>query len=206
MQVTDDTITLDVGDAKLTLPIKSIVQGILQQALDSTRNATETKPLATASTIPAIGQYWPGEGGINAGLMRGENGQPDYWLIVPTDAAASTKTTWGGYEIDEDDAQSEFDGLANTRALCESDISHPAAEWAAGLVIDGHNDYYLPARRELSLCYANAPELFEKVWHWSSTQYSAYGAWVQYFVDGSQGYLHKGYEYRARAVRRKVIQ
>lgn len=200
MQVTDDTITLDVGNAKLTLSVQSIVQSVLQQALESTR------PSKALKTIPAIGEFWPGEGGVNAGLMRGENGQPDYYLIVPTADLGKTKKCWGGYEHKEPNANSEFDGLANTQALCNSDIEHPAAEWAASLQINNHNDFYLPARRELSLCYANVPELFEKIWHLSSTQYSAGYAWIQNFADGSQGDDGKATEYAVQAVRRKIIQ
>ncbi|MCY1299411.1 hypothetical protein D9M70_489380 [compost metagenome] len=46
------------------------------------------------------------------------------------------------------------------------------------------------------------PELFEKGWHWSSTQFSPYDAWIQDFDDGAQYDGHKDDEGRARAVRR----
>jgi hypothetical protein len=44
----------------------------------------------------------------------------------------------------------------------------------------------LPTRREQALCFANTPELFEKNWYWSSTQYAADAAfaWCQYFSSG----------------------
>jgi hypothetical protein len=73
------------------------------------------------------------------------------------------------------------------------------------LIIDGRNDFYLPSRRELALCFANVPELFETAWHWSSTQFSADGACIQDFGDGDQSYSRKVYEYRVRAVRRLLI-
>ena len=44
-------------------------------------------------------------------------------------------------------------------------------------------------------------EAFEEAWHWSSTQYSADDAWVQYFADGSQGISGKEFEASARACR-----
>lgn len=159
--------------------------------------------LTPSSAVPKIGEPWHGQGGINAGLMRGMNGNSDYWLILPTEAAADFGALeWGTSGEKEDGAQSEYDGLANTRSLVESAHSHPAAEACTNLQLGVHNDYYLPARRELSLLYANVPELFEKCWHWSSTQGSSYDAWIQNFNDGFQGYGHKYYKARVRAVRR----
>jgi hypothetical protein len=73
-----------------------------------------------------------------------------------------------------------------------------AMAWA-GTVGDG-----LPTRRELALCYANVPDLFQSAWYWSGTQYAGYEAfaWSQTFHDGNQYYDRKGDELRARAVRR----
>jgi len=77
-----------------------------------------------------------------------------------------------------------------------------AKEWAAS--INGE----LPTRREQALLYANLPEQFEKTWYWSSEQSASnsFCAWGQDVSDGGQDGLHKGYELRARAVRRLKIQ
>lgn len=45
------------------------------------------------------------------------------------------------------------------------------------------------------------PEAFEARWHWSSTQYSDYHAFNQYFNFGNQVITNKSAEGRARAVR-----
>lgn len=164
----------------------------------------------TAPAIPTeprpvrVGEYWAEQGGVLAGLMRGENGKPDYFLIVPTDPAAEVESIeWGGKGKNEENACSEFDGQANTLALAaDSEVEHPAAKWAHELAIGKFDDFYLPARRELSLMYANVPELFKKEWHWSSTQYSAASAWIQGFGYGTQASHWKGGIIRARAVRR----
>lgn len=152
---------------------------------------------------PAIGQPWPGQGGVYAGLMRGSEGTPDYHLIVSTDPAGNlANLRWGGYEKDSK-ATSDTDGLANTRAMQEDGQEHPVLDVLKNLRADGHQDFYLPARRELSLCFANVKELFETDdWFWSSTQDSAGGAWYQGFGDGSQGWGSKDFRGRARAVRR----
>ena len=191
-------IVVEVGGTRIETTNPTLALLALTSADKSTAEQS-----AVASDIPAIGQPWPAQGGIYAGVARGENGQPDYHLVVATDPAGSIeKITWGASGQDEPAATSEYDGYANTEALINSEHSHPAAEWAAQLGIAGHDDWYLPARRELALCYANVPELFEKRWHWSSTQYSPNLAWIQYFGGGTQDNGHKGYEYRARAVRR----
>lgn len=165
---------------------------------------------ATQSVIalPRLGAPWPEQGGIYAGIVRGRDGAPDHHLIIPADPAASIQEiTFGGYGHKIIGAESHWDGLANTRALVESEHDHPAAQWAAELAIDGLSDFYLPARHELQLAYLNAPELFETDgWYWTSTQYSASSAWIQTFTNGSQGYGHKGGASRARAVRRLIIQ
>lgn len=159
---------------------------------------------AIALDVPRIGEYWAEEGGVYVGVMRGEPGKPDYHLIAPKDAHIES-IAWGGEGKDETGAVSLFDGRANTAALVASKHKHPAAEWAAALEIDGHRDLYLPALRELRLCWANVPELFEAAWHWSSTQYSSNSAWCQHFNLGSQGNDAKGCKNRARAVRRREI-
>ncbi len=153
--------------------------------------------------IPTIGQPWPEQGGVNAGLMRGANGKPDYYLIISTNEDGQNPSIeWGSYGIEVEGADCEFDGLANTTALLKSDNDYPAAAWAASVIIEGHNDFYLPSRREQSLMYANCPELFDNSWHWSSTQSSAHSAWCQTFEVGNQCITGKDNSLAARAVRR----
>ncbi|MFN4328335.1 MAG: DUF1566 domain-containing protein [Limnobacter sp.] len=167
----------------------------------------------TAPSIPTtprpvqIGEYWAEQGGVLAGLMRGENSKPDYFLIVPIDPAAEVESIeWGGKGKNEENACSEFDGKANTLALAvDSEVEHPAAQWAHELAIGKFNDFYLPARRELSLMYANVPELLKKEWYWSSTQYSEAYAWLQTFYSGVQSSSWKNGNDRARAVRRLLV-
>jgi hypothetical protein len=49
---------------------------------------------------------------------------------------------------------------------------------------------------------------FDAAWYWSSTQHAGDPdcAWLQFFGDGGQFCDHKSNQYRARAVRRLVIQ
>jgi hypothetical protein len=160
----------------------------------------------TSITPPAIGAYWEGQGGIYSGVMRGEESQPDYHLIVPThESILNHKAAFGGYEIDETGAVSRFDGLANTLALVASDTDHPAAQWCHRLVVEGHSDLYLPAILECALIAANLPDLFDKEWHLSSSQRSASSAFYLHFGGGYQDDDAKNDELLVRPVRRLFI-
>ncbi|WP_421885207.1 DUF1566 domain-containing protein [Methylibium sp.] len=174
----------------------------------STNTATKSRraaPSTPVAWLPRIGQLWPGQG-IYAGIVRGEIGKPDHHLFLSEDDATShAGVAWGGAGQDEPGAKSSLDGLANTRALVNSSHDHPAAEWAHSLNADGHRDWYLPSRRELRLCWVNAPQFFVSGWYWTSTQYSPLNAWIQNFGGGSQYLYVKAYEARARAVRRFLI-
>ncbi len=78
------------------------------------------------------------------------------------------------------------------------DLTWPKAlAWAAS--VGGR----LPTRREQAILFGNVPQLFEKVWYWSSEQYAgdAEYAWFQTFLNGYQDSLHKASRCRARAVR-----
>jgi hypothetical protein len=154
-----------------------------------------------AAAIPAIGAFWSAAGGINAGLMRGINGAPDYWLIL-CDDKAQPELEYGSYGVDEPGAASDHDGQANTRALIESTNPHPAAEFAGEARCNGKSDWYIPACREYRLLVANVPELFDKDWYWTSTQYSRYYAWFQYFGDGNQLTYGKAFKFKVALVRR----
>ena len=81
---------------------------------------------------------------------------------------------------------------------------HPAAKLASEFTADGHNDFYLPARRELQVSEANVPELFEKAYHWSSSQRSADFAYIMDFEGGWLSLSHKSNEFLVRPVRRFI--
>lgn len=165
----------------------------------------ELRAFDTASSVPPLGSYWPGEGGHYAGLVRGENGQPDYYLIVAGGAAAEFRAEYGGYEHKTEGADSASDGVANTKALLLDNEEHPAARLARDYSADGHADFYLPARRELQVAEANTPELFSKGYHWSSTQCSAYRAYNLVFEGGWRHHDGKSNERLVRPVRRKFL-
>lgn len=179
----------------------SVASRIIQREFDRLLNYAALD--VTPAGVPTLGSYWPEQGGYNAGLVRGEDGAPDYYLIVPA-LTDQLRAAWGGYGEEVEGANSASDGLANTRALLADSNEHLAAKLASEFTADGHNDFYLPARRELQLAEANVPELFEKAYHWSSSQRSAYGAYTMGFEDGWLGNDHKDFEFLVRPVRRFI--
>ncbi|WP_110993105.1 DUF1566 domain-containing protein [Pseudomonas sichuanensis] len=151
-------------------------------------------------TPPAIGQVWPGQGGIYAGIVPARNGQEAYHLVI---GAELGRFEWGPYEVDAP-AKSLIDGLSNTKALVEAG-EYPAANAAAAHQADGHTDFYLPAAAELYEAWLNLGSN-DFGWCWSSSQRSADYAFSLSFADGTQYGLVKLNELRVRPVRRLPIQ
>lgn len=196
-------ITLTVDETTITTTDAQLAHHVLR-SLRPTAESPIIMPVPAKQ--PRLGAYWPGQGGVFAGTIRGRDGHPDYHLIVASGPEVEANDiTWGSYGK-ESSATSSWDGLANTRAMVESESEHPAAQWTAALKHEGHADWYLPAQAELTMAWANVPELFSKGWHWSSSQFSASNAWYQGFGDGYQSHYGKRSELRARAVRRLIIQ
>jgi hypothetical protein len=156
-------------------------------------------------SLPTFGELVPGEGGRLAGIMRGAlvDGvrQPDYALIVADKPVGDLgRMAWGEYGKDVPGASSLTDGRSNTSAMAAA--GSKAALAVQDLTIDGHAYWYIPSRAELWAARANVPELFDKEWHWSSTQTSRYYAYVQGFENGYSGWGGKVTEHRVRAFRR----
>ena len=190
-------VRLDIGGAKIKIPTEVVVRNFLD-------SLWRTAAPPAISGIPNIGEFWPGQGGVNAGLFRGGDGLRDYYLIVPTDPRASfADVKWHNTRIDIAGAKSDRDGLANTIAMAEA--GSELAQKIRAFEIDGHKDFYLFARREARFCFVQVPELFEKKYHWTSTQYSPDSAWIQDFSGGHQGTYGEGDEFGARPVRRLFI-
>ena len=146
---------------------------------------------------PAIGEIWPGQGGIYGGLRL----YPEGMCHVIFAEADAGKHAFGDYGT-EVDGTNQVDGRANSALLLAREGKHPAAIAAAGYTADGHSDFYLPASGELHHGYLYLPQAFEMAWYVSSSQRSADYA---YYVDFEDGWLFNGlkdYECFVRPVRR----
>lgn len=159
--------------------------------------AVPASPASDALTPPALGEYWPGQGGIYGGIRLYPEGLC-YVIFAATDVG---KHAYGEYGT-EVEATSRHDGRENTAILVNRDGSHPAADAAYAFTCDGHNDFSLPSIGELNHAWQYIPDSFEKDWYISSTQRSAYSAFTMVFDGGYQYGLGKYVELRVRPVRR----
>ncbi|AZC30082.1 hypothetical protein C4K38_2122 [Pseudomonas chlororaphis subsp. piscium] len=190
-------ITVSHGETMLTTPDAALALQVL------TGLSASVKPAAAPSGIPEIGEYWPGEGGVNGGLFPG--GDKPYYLIVPIGADAERELQWGGYGDELDGANSPHDGLSNTADLAGADDEYPAAQFCAAFERDGKKDFYLMARREAQFLEITVPDVFSKRYHWTSSQASANSAYLMDFEDGWLDGIAKHLERVVRPVRRKYF-
>jgi len=132
-------------------------------------------------------------------------------VTAPKASGQITDKAWLDQYADVPGAASDFDGAANTQAML--DAGSALAQAVRALDIDGFTDWYLPARGGLLMQYSNlkpllpADEAFAEKWHWSSTQFSRYFAYYQYFSYGYTNFDNKDWAGGfARAVRRFRIE
>lgn len=151
------------------------------------------EPGETMSNAFVVGQYAEGQGGIYIGVTA--QGRHLFAAVAPLDGVFE----FGGYG-DDLEGCSDLDGAENTRKLLERG-DHPAAQAASEYSADGHNDFYLPAHREL--LQVVAIEGFDASVGdvWTSTPYGSFYAWAVYFETGLINDWGRSSEFRVRPVR-----
>ena len=163
--------------------------------------AKRAAKVTAAATMPPIpGQLWKEHKAIYIGIMRSADGKLAWHLLLPVGTKFQTKGIYGCYGKKIAGADCRFDGDANTVAMAKagSEIAIKALALPDGC--------YIPSRAESALLYAVAPDEFKTdSYYMTSTQYSEYGAWMQYFAYGHQYDYLKFNERRVRFVRRLVI-
>jgi hypothetical protein len=113
--------------------------------------------------VPNIGD--PFLGGFFAGyISHTANGVATHALIVAPAATGASGTSytittlrqWKTSTTTTAGTTSLFDGRANTDAIITAGIAlHPAVQFCTDLSIGGYTDWYMPARFELAIAYAN---------------------------------------------------
>ncbi|MGH8129093.1 MAG: hypothetical protein ACRETC_12175, partial [Gammaproteobacteria bacterium] len=140
----------DDDSSAITFWGKRDLRGLLQKGIaELDTHYGTTTALSTATTeLPKIGERWPNQGGLYMGICGGEDGAPDYHLILADDDGEFNDMQWDA-----------------------------ALEKCKGYSAEGHDDFSAPTRREQALCYANGKQKFQSTYYWSSEQYSADYAW-----------------------------
>ena len=152
--------------------------------------------LITNATQVVIGDWFRGgtvfyTDGSGHGLIAPQNDQ-------------STSVQWGCYGTSIPGAVSLTDGNANTTAIYNNCATRPiAASVCYDLTLNGYNDWYLPAKDQLNYLYQQRALVggFSSSDYWSSSEYNAFSAWAQVFVNGSQNVYGKDYTGSVRCVR-----
>ena len=179
MKVAIENLNINLSQGQSALA-RAFVESLLRMPDAPAEGSAPAQPHANTTTStttpPNIGEYWPGQGGIYAGVARGHDGERDYHLILSTEAP-----------------EKDFKWQA-------------ALDHAKTITADGHSDFTVPTRFESALLYANLQDQFDtSYWYWTSTQVSEHDAWRQDFSHGYQGNDGKVYERRCRFVRRSVL-
>ena len=124
------------------------------------------------STIPAINQPWPEQGGIYIGTRLIDGSA--HHVVIP-----------GGVE---------FDHINITFDRVEQVV-------AEGDELNGHCDWRAPDQEDLMLAYINAREHFDKDdWYWSRSKHHGW-AWAVRFKTGYTYDGNRHDEFRVRPVR-----
>ncbi|MGF6153978.1 DUF1566 domain-containing protein [Pseudomonas fluorescens] len=194
-----EMITLKHGDATIKMPASSLAKLALASTFAVVLPpAANVQPIALCS-IPELGKYWPGEGGINGGPVPARGNIPAHYLILATEDVG--EHAWGGRGT-ESGATSKWDGMRNTEQLL-SEGDRPAANAAAKYTADGHHDFFLGSPADMHQVWVNG--LITKGAYWTSTQRSANDAFLMSFGAGAQDSDAKTSELSVRPVRRKFI-
>jgi len=141
------------------------------------------------------------------------------YVSAPTDQSIGAE--WGclGSLIAGGDGTAIGTGNQNTidiEAGCVT--SGIAADICANLNLNGFTDWFLPSKDELNLMWENLADSdgdgsnsgpsdpnniggFAASFYWSSSEFNDNFAWLQNFVDGTQGGLNKDDDDRVRAIR-----
>ena len=106
-------------------------------------------PAALANTPGAIGAAFGG--GFFAGLIKVDG--KAFALVVSPKLFGEFKGRWIASDESVPGAEDYADGLANTNAMAAA--GSELAKTVRGSVIEGFDDWYIPARDELELIYRN---------------------------------------------------
>jgi hypothetical protein len=97
-----------------------------------------------------IGQSYGG--GYYAGQI-GVSSVATHYLIVGPVASAQTTAEWKTSNTSTTGTSSVIDGPTNSENM--NNASHPAAQFCKTVTAGGQNDWYMPAKNELEVCYYN---------------------------------------------------
>lgn len=170
----NESVLIRADQAIVTIPVKHVFDRCVLQP-----QAQTVALVPGMARVPCVGEYWEGQGGLNAGLMLTEDRSREYYLIVPPRSAVPHPS-----------------------------LTHDKAkEYATQLVVDGRKGFTLATRRENRLAWVNLQgEFHPDEWYWCLEQYGPHAgdAWAQHSL-GNQFHWGKSTAFRALAVSRLFL-
>lgn len=202
------------ANASAILDVKSTTKGFLPPRLDSTQRNAISSPAAGLviyntsinalqcyngtswySTVHYIGESYGG--GIVFYLY--DSGQHGL-IAATTDQSTSTMRWYGGsYTNTCARGNGIGSGLKNTAIIIANQGPVDGATFAArvcneySVTVGGitYGDWYLPSKFELNLMYSQLNVIggftTSSAYYWTSTEVDANTAWIQSFINGTQG-------------------
>ncbi len=180
--------------------VDACVAGVFGSARSAAAPAsTVATPASTPPPELKIGDRYAG------GIVFYLDGKGGGLVCAEEDQSTDIEWGWHGRTVGGT-SEALGTGAANTAAIVsELGSGTYAAKLCADLVLKGYDDWFLPSKDELNLMYENLHKKglggFRSVYYWSSSEYSSYSAWLQYFYDANQYFDYKDYDFRVRAVR-----
>jgi hypothetical protein len=104
--------------------------------------------VGTGTPVPAIGSFW--EGGYYIGNIQ--VGSLTYAVIIADQATKSVAAAHTG-GVPTDGSTSLVDGRTNT--ALQTNAANAAANYCRSISLNGYTDWYLPAKDEVDLAWAN---------------------------------------------------
>jgi len=175
--------------------------------------APAPKPAPVAAPAPAAtGTYKIGDKGPAGGIVfydkGNNNGGWRYLEAAPQDFSQTMIAVSESINTTNTKERAIGRGKPNTEAIMvEAKNKGGGFGWAAqacdAFELNGFNDWFLPARDELSFLYGNLHTKnlgdFKNEWYWSSTCDGSF--WSVNFADGVHDYWNSGRKYRVRPIR-----
>jgi len=157
------TVTSNAGSFTVTPTADTTLEGAETFTLSIRSGSTSGIVLATTSTItindtstsPLAGSEYGG--GYYVGKMSiNGNGVATHHLVVAPNYTSQTSLSWDntvtGNSGTATGINNLINGPSNTTSLA-SNSKHQAAQYCENLTTNGYTDWYLPAIRELEICY-----------------------------------------------------
>jgi len=194
------TIPIEFELSQRSRAVMEALSLVLGPQFVSTDEQTAADTIHQPLSAPVVpGAWWPEHDAWYAGLQMTPGGRFWHVLVPKAHIDALKDVKWGGYGTLIEGANDAYDGLANTATMASAGLDLPQRLRALG------DELYLPSRTEALLMFTTLKSQIGEGVIWTSTQYSAGGAWSQDFNYGDQYTLNKDCEFRAVPVRRLFL-